>query len=109
LDEAAVARYPERRIVEKGVNRCAADMPAAGACATLVLKVLEKRTALTSRSSSVTTAGALLARWGKRRAHSRCAVARHSVRTGVLLAEEAIGKELSTKVSRAMVVVDGAP
>jgi hypothetical protein len=44
LDEAAVARYPERRIVEKGVNRCEADIPAAGACATLVLKVIEKRT-----------------------------------------------------------------
>jgi 1,6-anhydro-N-acetylmuramate kinase len=43
LDQAAVAWCPQRRVVEKRMNRREADIAAAGAGAPLVLEIIEKR------------------------------------------------------------------
>ena len=43
LDQATMARGPQRRIVEKGVDRREADIAAASTGATLLLEIIEKR------------------------------------------------------------------
>ena len=91
-----MARGPQRRIVEKGVDRREADIAAASTGATLLLEIIEKRAdhrrvEIVQRHRRRRFAKPLL---GKAQEQAEgVAVARDGVRTGPLLAQEPVGEE----------------